>query len=73
MLPLDVMSYYIARFSTIESEVIDAILGYKLGLQVDTFDTTTRPGLEQLERELVKTNKISESDAKELIKSKNIY
>ena len=73
MLPLDVLAYYFAKFSTIESKVINAIMGKNLNFQVDNFDMTKDTERNTLRKELKRSKKFDESEIDELMKFKQKY
>ena len=73
MYTLDVLAYYLSKFSMIESKIINAILGQNLGFQVDTFDITEESGQLELRNELFKTKKFDKSEIEEIMTFKRKY
>ena len=73
MLPLDVLAYYLAKFTVIESSVIDAIMDKNHNFQVDNFDISSEMGRTNLKRELKNSKKFDNSEIEELMKFKRKY
>ena len=72
-MPLDVLAYYLSRFSVIESKVINAIMNKDHNFQVDSFDIANENGKSELKMGLEKSKNFDVSEIEELMKFKRKY
>ena len=73
MFPLDVLAYYLSKFSLIEGKVINAIIGKQIKFHVENFDMTNEISRAALEKELTKSGKFDQCEIKELMQFKQKY